>query len=79
MTLSERFQISIIVCIFLISVPKKLFEEAGQGPVKPFLISDYTHGRVYHLSTQLSEGNPLLANLVVAFGRNVQILLTHCF
>ncbi|XP_055499714.1 protein eva-1 homolog C isoform X2 [Leucoraja erinacea] len=25
-------------------VPKKLFEEAGQGPVKPFLISDYTHG-----------------------------------
>ncbi|XP_051877818.1 protein eva-1 homolog C isoform X2 [Pristis pectinata] len=25
-------------------VPTKLFEEAGQGPVKPFLISDYTHG-----------------------------------
>ncbi|XP_078068180.1 protein eva-1 homolog C [Mustelus asterias] len=25
-------------------VPKKLFEEAGQGAVKPFLISDYTHG-----------------------------------
>ncbi|XP_062916822.1 protein eva-1 homolog C isoform X2 [Mobula hypostoma] len=25
-------------------VPMKLFDEAGQGPVKPFLISDYTHG-----------------------------------
>ncbi|XP_072451185.1 protein eva-1 homolog C isoform X2 [Chiloscyllium punctatum] len=25
-------------------VPKKLFEETGQGAVKPFLISDYTHG-----------------------------------
>ncbi|XP_032886450.1 protein eva-1 homolog C-like isoform X1 [Amblyraja radiata] len=29
-------------------VPKKLFEEAGQGPVKPFLISDYTHGGWYN-------------------------------
>ncbi|XP_048400878.1 protein eva-1 homolog C isoform X2 [Stegostoma tigrinum] len=25
-------------------VPKKLFEETGQGAVNPFLISDYTHG-----------------------------------
>ncbi|XP_038631520.1 protein eva-1 homolog C isoform X4 [Scyliorhinus canicula] len=29
-------------------VPKKLFEEAGQGAVKPFLISDYTHGGWYN-------------------------------
>ncbi|XP_069752079.1 protein eva-1 homolog C [Narcine bancroftii] len=29
-------------------VPKKLFEEVGQGPVKPFLISDYTHGGWYN-------------------------------
>ncbi|XP_072451184.1 protein eva-1 homolog C isoform X1 [Chiloscyllium punctatum] len=28
-------------------VPKKLFEETGQGAVKPFLISDYTHGGWY--------------------------------
>uniref|UniRef100_UPI00398E4136 protein eva-1 homolog C n=1 Tax=Pristiophorus japonicus TaxID=55135 RepID=UPI00398E4136 len=29
-------------------VPKRLFEEAGPGAVKPFLISDYTHGGWYN-------------------------------